>query len=259
MAGDLSILHCAHHLQCTSTVAKRFDGYFTLQLLTRGAVLVSYAGKRYEFNQPWFWPAYPGPWITMDADPRVGWWEHRYVAFKGPLVARWTAAGLMLDQPQAMPPAVAGLVERFDELIASAKRLDPWASLRAINLLESILIDLAAARAQPAEHEPWLEDALQTLSTLQVDEPIDYAALADRAGLALSTFRRRFRAAVGIPLHQYVLQVRLNEAQQLLRDTDWPIKQIAGKLGYRDVFFFTRQFRTHVGVAPATYRKSRQT
>jgi YesN/AraC family two-component response regulator len=37
-----------------------------------------------------------------------------------------------------------------------------------------------------------------------------------------------------------------------------PIKTIAEQLGYRDVSFFTRQFRLVTGVPPATFRRSRE-
>jgi len=43
-----------------------------------------------------------------------------------------------------------------------------------------------------------------------------------------------------------------------LGETNLPIKEIAERLGYNDVYFFSRQFRKQMGVPPAAYRKSRQ-
>jgi AraC-like DNA-binding protein len=70
--------------------------------------------------------------------------------------------------------------------------------------------------------------------------------------------RRHFKAVTGIPLHGYILQRRLANARALLADTEIPIKAIAETLGYKDVYFFTRQFRQIVGVPPASFRRSRQ-
>jgi transcriptional regulator GlxA family with amidase domain len=86
----------------------------------------------------------------------------------------------------------------------------------------------------------------------------DYAGIARKLGMAESTLRRRFREATGVPPHEYVLQARVNEARRLLGETDHPIKRVAQQLGYRDVYFFSRQFRQFAGVPPALYRKSRQ-
>jgi len=44
----------------------------------------------------------------------------------------------------------------------------------------------------------------------------------------------------------------------MLVHTDEPIKMIAARLGYNDVYFFSRQFRLITGVPPAIYRRSRQ-
>lgn len=75
--------------------------------------------------------------------------------------------------------------------------------------------------------------------------------------MSLRTPRARFRRHSGIPLHAFTVQQRMARARHLLGDTDQPIKAIAGRLGYQDVFFFTRQFTKHVGVTPGEYRKSR--
>jgi AraC-like DNA-binding protein len=42
----------------------------------------------------------------------------------------------------------------------------------------------------------------------------------------------------------------------LLRDPARPLKAVASDLGYRDVFFFTRQFTEYHGIPPGKYRKS---
>ena len=63
---------------------------------------------------------------------------------------------------------------------------------------------------------------------------------------------------MNVPPHEYVLQSRVAEARRLLAEGDDPIKTIAARLGYRDVYFFSRQFKRFTGVPPALFRKSRQ-
>ncbi len=73
--------------------------------------------------------------------------------------------------------------------------------------------------------------------------------------MGLSTLRRRFKQETGQPLHDYLLQRRLMKARTMLDETELPIKEIVEQLGYRDVYFFTRQFHRFLGLPPAAYRK----
>lgn len=132
-----------------------------------------------------------------------------------------------------------------------------WPRLRAINALERILIRRAETSQPSTPAQPaWIGTVLQRLATPETD--IDYHELAKSVAMSLTTLRRKFRAATGQSLHRYHLEHRAANARHLLGTTDEPIKQVASRLGYRDVFYFTRQFTQLTGVSPAAYRRSRQ-
>lgn len=244
-------LHGSHTPQCDARVAKHYDGYCTLQYISRGRVELFYDNTRYEIAPPTFWPASPGPFVRFHPAKPGGEWEHRYIAFRGPIANRWLAEGLLPSKP------LTGLADRdyskrMDELISLAHQPTPLAHRRAANLLEGILLELAEAsnHAQPAR-KTWLDEVLGVLADPD-NYPVDYDTLAARLGMATSTLRRRFRLTVGMPMHAYALLARLTTAQSLLLNTDLPIKHIASRLSFRDVYFFTRQFAKHVGLPPRT-------
>jgi AraC-like DNA-binding protein len=265
---DIIFLHSGFMPQCTTHVEKFFDGYFTLQLMTRGGVELFYDDQSYtlEVNDKrggWFWPAIPGPWIRFHPAPGHLFWTHRYVAFKGPHVSRWISEGLFIDKPQALPTD-SKAIARFDELLGLLQLSTRWSLLRAANLLESILLELAEDRDQSVAHPPWLErimlelrDKASQKDAVEINTDF-YQKIARREGMALSTLRRRFAQSTGVALHRYTLQCRVSEARRLLGETDLPIKEIAAQLGYQDVFFFSRQFAKISGTTPAMFRKSRQ-
>ena len=87
---------------------------------------------------------------------------------------------------------------------------------------------------------------------------VNYDTLAEELGTSPATFRRRFKQATGSSPHEYLLHCRAAEARRLLGEGDLSIKEIADRLGYRDVYFFSRQFRQLTGVPPGAYRRSRQ-
>jgi transcriptional regulator GlxA family with amidase domain len=171
-------------------------------------------------------------------------------------VQRWIAEGLLLTQPQPIPQK-RDFTVIFDELLEHAMRTDRWGNLRAINLLERVLIELAELRAQSPVQAQWLEQLIAELDASETFLP-DYQRLAKKLNMSLSTLRRRFKQETGQPLHDFLLHRRLARARALLDETDLPIKKIAEQLGYSDVYFFTRQFHRFLGLPPATFRKIRQ-
>ena len=68
-------------------------------------------------------------------------------------------------------------------------------------------------------------------------------------------FTRVFVRVVGDSPKEYCIQVRLERAQQLLRETRMSLSQIASALGYSDPFFFSRQFKQRMGISPRAWRQ----
>jgi AraC-like DNA-binding protein len=253
--AELTFLHGAHTPGCTAYVDKHFVGYFTIQYMTAGKLELFYDDEFVELTGPVFWPAYPGPHVRFHRAQGVASWDHRYVAFQGPMAGRWAAQGLYPRRAQRAPRG-AEHVREFELLYSLMFKADAISQRRAVNVLEGMLLELAEARQVKSEKqgESWL---LDVLDKVPVSQSPDEAAYAKEAGMAVSTLRRRFKEAVGVPISAYVLQRRIIEARRLLGETDEPIKVIAERLGYRDVYFFTRQFKKKVGVPPSAYRKSR--
>lgn len=256
MSRDLHFLHCAYMPRCTARINKYFAGYYTVQFMNSGGIDLYYEDEKQTLIGKWFWAANPGPRTRYHPAAGYDFWEHRYVAFKGPLVQQWAADKLLLVDPQPIPEEkdFTGL---FDELLAQAVRTDHWGNLRAINLLERLLIELAEFRSQAPVRALWLDQLSAEVDASPSFLP-NYAQIAGRLNMSVSTLRRRFKQETGQPLHEHLLHRRLMKARALLDETDLPVKEIAEQLGYSDVYFFTRQFHRFIGLPPAKFRKTRQ-
>lgn len=63
--------------------------------------------------------------------------------------------------------------------------------------------------------------------------------------------------STGVPLHRYVMQVRISEALNLLQTTDMAITEIAKETGFSGINYFSRCFKTITGNTPRFYRSGK--
>lgn len=81
------------------------------------------------------------------------------------------------------------------------------------------------------------------------------AEMAAMCGMSESHFSREFRAAVGLPPHQYALKLRLDRACEALAGGDRMLMDIALELGFSSASHFSRAFAQRHGMPPARYRQ----
>jgi transcriptional regulator GlxA family with amidase domain len=81
------------------------------------------------------------------------------------------------------------------------------------------------------------------------------ARVAAVAGIAERTLERRFKAATGCSLLEYLQGLRIEEAKRLLEGGAMPIDEISAACGYGDVSFFRRLFKRLTGLTPGQYRR----
>ncbi|MDR3690672.1 MAG: helix-turn-helix transcriptional regulator [Fimbriimonas sp.] len=246
---DLSFIVATHVPHATHSVAKHLVGYATIQYMEYGSLLLRYDDRHYSMEGKWFWTAYPGPYTVFHRADGSRSWNHRHLAFQGPLVSQWMSDGLWPTEPQPAPEGKEWSAY-FDEMARLALTPSRWGRLRGLNMLEGLLLELAEARQAPDASDSWLAGVLTDLRS----GGMDYQAIADRSGVSLSTLRRRFIQATGTPLHKHALLAKTAKARTLLVETELPVKAIADSLGYQNVYFFSRQFKRFTGVSPATYR-----
>ncbi len=74
------------------------------------------------------------------------------------------------------------------------------------------------------------------------------------ASMAPSTLLPVFKKVTGYSPIDYLLQVRLSKAADLLLRTELPISEVSQKCGFRDSNYFSRQFKKRYNISPRDYR-----
>ncbi|GAB49828.1 AraC family transcriptional regulator [Mobilicoccus pelagius] len=88
-----------------------------------------------------------------------------------------------------------------------------------------------------------------------VGRPIRVPELADVAGCSVDTLERRVRRVFHRSPGQLVLTTRIDRATALLRESDLPLADVAGRCGFYDQAAFTRTFARLTGRTPAQFRR----
>jgi AraC family transcriptional regulator len=80
-------------------------------------------------------------------------------------------------------------------------------------------------------------------------------ALANESGYSRSHFIQMFRAATGYSPHNYLLNLRLERARDLLRNPSISLIDIALECGFSSHSHMSRLFRRTIGITPSDYRR----
>ena len=105
-------------------------------------------------------------------------------------------------------------------------------------------------------------DSLSPLLTwmrehLAEDQPV--RVLARRVAMSERTFARRFAAETGTTPGKWLLAQRLHHARMLLESSDLAVETVATRAGFGSAALLRHHFSSHVGVAPAEYRRTFRT
>jgi len=78
--------------------------------------------------------------------------------------------------------------------------------------------------------------------------------LAIEVSLTKEKLQAGFQQKTNFTLHEYILQVRIEKAKQILIDSNNPVKLIARKTGFKNNSHFSRVFKKLTGQSPVSYR-----
>ena len=93
---------------------------------------------------------------------------------------------------------------------------------------------------------------------LHLGESMDLAELAAVAGLSVFHFARQFKQSAGVTPHHYLVQRRIERAQDMLARTDLALSEIAVAAGFSDQSHLSRHFRQMLGTTPREFRWSQR-
>lgn len=137
---------------------------------------------------------------------------------------------------------------------------------QAIHIAKLYLLQIHAEGQLPyacitanSQHDDKVIRELQHWLALNYHSSNPVTTMMQRSGLSERTFKRRFKFATGLAPIDYVHNLRIEEAKQMLEAESAPVEAIALEVGYDDATFFRRLFKRKTGLTAIAYRRKFQT
>lgn len=152
------------------------------------------------------------------------------------------------------------LVEQIQKLYALARIGEPMAiEARLYSLIRSILTSRFTTQVQrlPAmlRPSPTLFQQVRMLINDNLDSKITLAFLAEMLDISVTRLTMQFKQTTDMSVHNYVLQVRLQKAQQLILKTNKSLTDIALETGFSSQAHLTTAFNQAYGITPFNARR----
>ena len=130
-----------------------------------------------------------------------------------------------------------------------------------LRICHSSLQPLVKDTVKP-EGKYWIDARIRLVINLvdqqyQRDDPT-LSKMAKQVNLSIWHFARLFKKNTGSHFSEYLRNLRLKKAEQLLEDPLLSIKEIAAAVGYKHVSDFDHHFKSTYGMRPGQYRQFQQ-
>ncbi|WP_164821513.1 helix-turn-helix domain-containing protein [Paenibacillus koleovorans] len=162
-----------------------------------------------------------------------------------------------------VPPVIRIAQEvRFKETMLKAIGL--WQSHIPFNKLEAGSLASELILSILREYVEWNPAQPQGIASLEwipaymtqhLNEPLSIDGMASRAGMTSSRFYEMFKKKYGVSPYQYLLHMRIQQAQLLLKSTSMNLEEIADCCGFADMYHLSKMFKKITGLSPREFRR----
>ncbi|MCW3792922.1 helix-turn-helix domain-containing protein [Paenibacillus sp. LS1] len=153
------------------------------------------------------------------------------------------------------PVTQAEWIQNAEKIVGKWRRGEGLERFHAHALLQGMIYELIMEyeRGQGGAESDMVDVVVSYISS-HYRQNLELKELAALAGCSVRQLQRRFKQEKQLGPMEYVIQLRMENASRMLHHTDASIGEIAEKMGYRDMYYFSRAFKKYYGVPPLRYR-----
>jgi AraC-like DNA-binding protein len=123
----------------------------------------------------------------------------------------------------------------------------------AISYIADSLDDVTIERQIKLQHNQLIKEAVEILQNARDGFPSE-AEISRQLGITPEYFSKLFKKVMNKSFIEYIIELRIARAQELLTNTNLPIIDIAAAVGYERQSYFTKKFKELSGITPRQFR-----
>lgn len=200
---------------------------------------------------------FPGQWHTYSPTTTTGWNEY-YIGFEGPIIDTIIKASFFTKE---MPVLEVGFHENLVNLFTRAIEIAKEDKVAAQQYLAGIVLHIMGKILSISKNRMFdnseVNQKMERAKIIMhenVFKDIDTKQIVDKLNISYSWFRKIFKTYTGYAPAQYLQQLKINKAKQLLTETTQSVKEIAFQLNYNSTEHFFSVFKAKTKQTPTEYR-----
>ena len=213
--------------------------YHLIHYVVRGRGVYEVDGVRYPVGAGEAFLILPGKVTVYEADERDP-WEYRWIGFNGELATLFDALPPVFAVGDGIFPTV-----REDETIPEYRLAAGLFSLCAS------LLSGKAGKRRPKDNR-YVRRVQDYVRLSYMSPSLRVEGIARQMNLNRRYLSRLFRDETGMTLQEFLISVRMREAENYLRKGH-SVSETARLCGYTDPFNFSKMFKKTYGVPPASF------
>lgn len=99
-------------------------------------------------------------------------------------------------------------------------------------------------------------DSVKEYINVNYSKELSLTVLSQQVYISAPYLSKIFKECAGIPLKQYINEIRVQKAKELLKNPSFKISEVAEKVGYDKIHGFLKMFKEATGMTPGEYRTS---
>lgn len=229
---------------------------YELRFTLDGEGLLDYNGKTYTISK--------GEGYLIDCRKRHYYrtsgkhWVSTVFHFNGAPVAPIFNALLQSGSVKFSDSAFPNFEMMQMQVIQETQRVSAHAEYKISCLFHVLLTELLVRSSKSTSSEKTSSIIEKIVRYMQTNfkNDISIDALCHEFGISRTHMNRCFRQYTGFSPHDYLIQLRLNNAKLLLKNTDLSVEEVCIQSGFQDTAYFIQAFKKKEGTTPLRYRKS---
>lgn len=230
---------------------------YMIHYVTEGKGIFTTNGQTYQLKKGDAFLMCPGEQIYYEADKKNP-WCYAWIGMQGVKVESYLKKTAFANSPiihYSKDDQLSLLYIKLQKAYSSDSRSRELLVNSVLYEILHFLINSVPNEKNDKDHnEKIYLNKIISYCAINIDKQIKVSELAQYLGLDRSYLTRLFKSEMKISLKDYILKTKIDEANDLLKNTDLPINVISRSVGFDDPLYFSRIYKEKQKISPKNYR-----